>query len=534
VDALRTLRALGADLAARDADGLTPANLAAAHHAGATLAALRAVISAPVCPARTLKPGEDAACDLEDVAIVADAAVVLPEDLSFITSNVEAPGMVLSAPDRTGAAASCCECTMCVPGVCPCLKSSALVSAASALAEPAVDALLAGEALHALEKELPSGGPVRAVAELLRGETPFVCFATGLQLALGGPGAARFRSEGARALPVVGAAAALLSLRLLLAELPGLSADAVDVELAQGFTRWNDRVRCAPKAKTEAAACEELSGLLLQLEDAMAAAAAALLEHEQQHAVRGVPVWQARQAAAWLAEARPCWRAAARQGRNGAPPTPPALAASMRQLLLALRSISTPLRVAPAASGIPLVRLCSPRCLCAAGGCRAVGVQFPLSLRDSVGCGLGAHAACDVPCGALVAPYVGEVTTQTAADAAAAQGHAEGGAPQRHYYSLDLATKHWLHQSSKTDGFAVVDAACFGNVARFFNHACKPNLERVAVDWPGLEAGPLMFLYAREELAAGTALCWDYFSGERRSWKMGFKCACSAACREKR
>jgi hypothetical protein len=245
-----------------------------------------------------------------------------------------------------------------------------------------------------------------------------------------------------------------------------------------------------------------------------------------------VPVWQARQEAAWLAEARPCWRAAVRQGDDGEPPSPSDLAASMRQLLSSLRSISTPLRVTPAASGgLPTLQLCNPRSLCAGAGCRAVGVQFPLSLRNSGGVGLGVHTACDVPSGALVAPYVGEVTTQAAADAAAAQEQVEGGAPQRHYYTLDLAAKHWTHQSSKTEGFAVLDAADVGNVARFFNHACKPNLQRVAVHWPGQEGGPLVFFYTSDDLPNGTPLTWFY--GERGSRKLGFVCACEACAAQR-
>jgi ankyrin repeat protein len=564
-DALRTLRALGADLNRRDAHGHAPLDVAAAHHAGRALLSLRFVAAAPMCPPRTMLPGEDAACDLEEVAITVDDGVVLPEDMCFITSNVEAqrltlcvtsPGDDVAGGAGAAAAARCCECTLCVPGLCPCLsRARAVVDAAAELEAAAPDAAAAAAAARELCKEPPpsasgAGAEWRAISALLRSAA---ALATALHIAETAPSSLPSASSPAAAAAsassapdvhpkhrAVALAAALLALRHAL-PLPSAAAGAAGgaedaaggsggggggLELDAG---WEQRVRHAVSKCDESRACARLAELLLELDDAAAAALAALVAAAA--STRAVPVWRARQAAAWLAEARPCWRASVRQGRAAAPPTPSALADAMRTLQLSLRSISSPLRIVTASSsssssaaGVARVQLCAPRCPCAGGGCRAVGVQFPLAIRAAgARAGLGAFAACDIPAGALVAPYIGEVTTASEANTRAA----DSAAASADFYRLDLECKPWLHLKKQLGGeYAVLDAARFGNVARFFNHGCVPNLARAAVEWPGQEAGALVFLYAQKDICAGTELTWDYFSGCRGA--MGFQCACPA------
>ena len=146
----------------------------------------------------------------------------------------------------------------------------------------------------------------------------------------------------------------------------------------------------------------------------------------------------------------------------------------------------------------PEENLCSPYCPCAAGGCRATGVQYPLELRSvGEGVGVGVFAKTRIPRGVLVAPYVGEVTNDAKADA---QFHENASS---HFYFLDLEADFWSRLRTP-DGVAVIDGAHFSNMARYFNHSCSPNLGRAAVDWPGLEAGPLVFLYAADDIDPGT------------------------------
>jgi len=75
------------------------------------------------------------------------------------------------------------------------------------------------------------------------------------------------------------------------------------------------------------------------------------------------------------------------------------------------------------------------------------------------------------------------------------------------------------------EGGAVVDPERFGNVARCFNHACKPTLLRAAVEWSGQESGPLMFLYAARNIEPGEQCTWDYGGGRRGR---GFSCKCDS------
>jgi ankyrin repeat protein len=581
-DALRTLRALGCDLNRRDVAGASPLDVAAAHHAGRALIVLRRVAGEQPCPPRMMLPGEDAACDLEEVAITVASQVELPEDMCFITSNVEAqrltlcvtsPGDDVAGGGAGGAAARCCECTLCVPGLCPCMSTRSVVDAAAEVEGAAVDANAKAAAARELAKEAPpsggSGAESRAISALLRAgrDAPAVALATALQVADAAPSAADAHPK----LRCVGLAAALLALRHALplpsaaamsAAVPAAGAvdddDADAVAAAEAAAAgasgaapaaapgleldagWERRVRHAVSKCDEPHACALLADLLLELDDAAAAVLTALVAAAA--STRAVPVWRARQAAAWLSEARPCWRASVRQGRAGAPPAPRALTDAMRTLQLSLRSIVAPLRVALAAasgsssasataSGVARVQLCAPRCPCAGGGCRAVGVQFPLAIRAAGprAKGLGAFAACDIPMGALVAPYIGEVTTASEANKRADADAAGSGAD---FYRLDLECRPWLHLKKQLGGeFAVLDAAKFGNVARFFNHGCEPNLARAAVEWPGQEAGALVFLYAQKDIPAGTELVWDYFSRSRGAM-MGFACEC-AACMAK-
>ena len=486
VDALRTLRAMGADLNARDLAGNTPLMIAQRHPVKLQ-ADIAAVVNAPACPPRFYQPGEDAACDQEEVAIEVHAAA-LPDDTCFIAHNVEASGVRLNKPQvQVDKAGACCTCILCIPGVCPCLSTSGVVDVAAELKR--VDAGLADEMSHELSKGDDSANGGRhfwlAVGTGLRSISaqPVETFATGVHLAT------HVRATAPPGLPAVGLAVALLALRRLLPLLDDGTSSALDLG-------WEKRVRGVAKSP---AFVEELSTLLLELDDAAAEVVRADVES------RSVPVWRAKQAAAWLAEARPAWRATARQGRNGAPITSASLASAMNVLLVSLSSVHTPLRVKPGAvtsSGFASLNLCSPHCPCAAGGCRASGVQYPLQLRSvGEGVGVGVFAKTKIPRGVLVAPYVGEVTNNVKADAQFQDN------TNSHFYYLDLEAEFWSRLRTR-DGVAVIDGANFSNTTRYFNHSCSPNLGRAAVDWPGLEAGPLVFLYALVDIDPGTEMCW--------------------------
>ena len=120
-DALRTLRALGANLTLRDQKGLTPLDVARKCHSKD--AALLNVLEAQDCPPRQPRRGEDILCNLEEVAILAGEGVVLDDYLVFINQVIEAGTQQFTA--KTSASTqeqACCDCAICLPGKCPCLR----------------------------------------------------------------------------------------------------------------------------------------------------------------------------------------------------------------------------------------------------------------------------------------------------------------------------------------------------------------------------------------------------------------------------
>ncbi len=57
----------------------------------------------------------------------------------------------------------------------------------------------------------------------------------------------------------------------------------------------------------------------------------------------------------------------------------------------------------------------------------------------------------------------------------------------------------------------IMDAKLSGNIGRFFNHSCTPNIyvQNVFVDTYDLRF-PWIAFFSSENISAGTELCWDY------------------------
>jgi histone-lysine N-methyltransferase SETDB1 len=57
----------------------------------------------------------------------------------------------------------------------------------------------------------------------------------------------------------------------------------------------------------------------------------------------------------------------------------------------------------------------------------------------------------------------------------------------------------------------IMDAKLYGNIGRYFNHSCSPNIfvQNVFVDTHDLRF-PWISFFASNSLKAGTELCWDY------------------------
>lgn len=67
--------------------------------------------------------------------------------------------------------------------------------------------------------------------------------------------------------------------------------------------------------------------------------------------------------------------------------------------------------------------------------------------------------------------------------------------------------ENYMHDSS----VFIMDAKILGNIGRYFNHSCSPNIfvQNVFVDTYDLRF-PWIAFFANHSIKAGTELCWDY------------------------
>uniref|UniRef100_A0A8C7HY21 Histone-lysine N-methyltransferase SETDB1 n=1 Tax=Oncorhynchus kisutch TaxID=8019 RepID=A0A8C7HY21_ONCKI len=94
------------------------------------------------------------------------------------------------------------------------------------------------------------------------------------------------------------------------------------------------------------------------------------------------------------------------------------------------------------------------------------------------------------------------------------------------------ATRHFFDGE---ESCYVIDAKLEGNVGRYLNHSCQPNLfaQNVFVDTHDLRF-PWVAFFASKRIRAGTELAWDYKCelGVKRSSRV-LNCRCDPECREK-
>ncbi|XP_060566569.1 LOW QUALITY PROTEIN: histone-lysine N-methyltransferase EHMT1-like [Ruditapes philippinarum] len=165
----------------------------------------------------------------------------------------------------------------------------------------------------------------------------------------------------------------------------------------------------------------------------------------------------------------------------------------------------------------PLIFECNRACECwTTCNNRVVqnGVMSRLQVFKTVGRGWGCKTLVDIARGTFICEYIGEHISDSEADRR-----------EDDSYLFDLDNK---------DGETYcIDARRFGNVARFINHLCEPNLTpvKVFVDSQDLRF-PRICLFANRDIKAQEELGFDY--GEKFwiiKWKQ-FTCTCgSLKCR---
>lgn len=162
----------------------------------------------------------------------------------------------------------------------------------------------------------------------------------------------------------------------------------------------------------------------------------------------------------------------------------------------------------------PMLFECNPACDCNRVTCNNRVVQHGLTQRFQLfrtkGKGWGLRTLRHIPKGTYVCEYVGEIISDSEAD------HREDDS-----YLFDLDNR---------DGETYcIDARRYGNIARFINHSCAPNLlpVRVFVEHQDLHF-PRIAFFANRDIEADEELGFDY--GEK-FWIIkckSFTCTCGA------
>lgn len=149
---------------------------------------------------------------------------------------------------------------------------------------------------------------------------------------------------------------------------------------------------------------------------------------------------------------------------------------------------------------------CNKRCKCGPS-CRNRIVQQGrrhslLIFKTSNGCGWGVRTNKAIARGQFIAEYVGELIT---CDEAEKRGKEYDAVGCTYLFDLDF---------NENDNLYSLDAAKCGNVSRFINHSCNPNLGVWAVWTDCLDLDlPKICLFALRRIEAGEEITFDYMNG---------------------
>lgn len=164
---------------------------------------------------------------------------------------------------------------------------------------------------------------------------------------------------------------------------------------------------------------------------------------------------------------------------------------------------------------------CNDCCICAQSCPNRVvqrGLAFKLQVFQTSDRGCGVKALQQIPKGSYVIDYAGDILDRTEAF--------------RRMKTKEETQCNYLLTVRETFGTNLVttyiDAARFGNVSRFINHSCKPNLllHPVRVN----SSVPRLALFAKQDILPNDELSFDYGGGndpgcnEREQGKIPCKC----------
>ncbi|KAH8347096.1 hypothetical protein KR059_005169 [Drosophila kikkawai] len=167
---------------------------------------------------------------------------------------------------------------------------------------------------------------------------------------------------------------------------------------------------------------------------------------------------------------------------------------------------------------------CNPLCECSRNSCSNRLVQYGprrnLEVFDSPIYGSkGLRSTVNIPCGAFICEYAGELLTKAEAKRRLEANEALG----LMNYVLVLNE----YTSDAKQQVTIVDPSRRGNIGRYLNHNCGPNCQIAAVriDCPIPKIG----IFAARDIKAQEELCFHYGGeGQYVNTKNGKTCLCAA------
>ncbi|XP_065840903.1 histone-lysine N-methyltransferase EHMT2-like [Oscarella lobularis] len=167
----------------------------------------------------------------------------------------------------------------------------------------------------------------------------------------------------------------------------------------------------------------------------------------------------------------------------------------------------------------PIVFECNPKCSCSSQCPNRVvqkGLKYRLELFRTLSKGWGVRAKENIPMGSMICEYAGQLITDEAANLMK---------DDTYLFDLDV--------DGQMDGCMCINACEYGNVSRFINHSCEPNVFPVRVFTEHHDRKfPKMIFFAEQDISVDEEICFDY--GDR-FWNIKhkeFPCSCGTeSCR---
>lgn len=104
--------------------------------------------------------------------------------------------------------------------------------------------------------------------------------------------------------------------------------------------------------------------------------------------------------------------------------------------------------------------------------------------------GVGVRAGEDIPEGAYICHYTGEVITNEEAEKRGIDYDKEHCS-----YLFDIKPMGTANKDdTKDETKYVIDAMYYGNITRFFNHSCDPNIQKNEVTFTTTPRLPLLYI----------------------------------------